>query len=141
MNLSDSAVSCTPRSQTPQCASHWRIRLRGAHHIKESSAPNFFKKLHSANHTAELSSGVCITLQSQSTWCASYRRVKLHSVHHTVHGVKPRSVHHTAESNCRPHSQNTNLDVLWLLLKGKLGEILLGVNTSATKEKIVSLKC
>ena len=89
----------------------------------------FIKKLHGVHPSAKSSSAVCITPRCQASRCASY------------HGVKLRCVHHTAESNCTPHGVKIeNFAGLWLLLRGQSGEILLGVNTSIMKEKILNIK-
>ena len=101
-------------SLTTRCdASHCRVNW-----------PNLLKKLGSLLHTAESTSMVCIPPQSQALQCASY------------HGGKLRIVHHTAESNCTPWSQNRNLCESLVAFKGTIRRILLGVNTSIMKEKI-----
>ena len=85
---------------------------------------------------------MCITPWSQVTQisekalrCASYG------------GVKLCGLHPKADLSCAPcitpgsHPAHRGVrikkfDARWLLLKGQLGEILLGVNTSIMKEKI-----
>ena len=121
------SAECIPLgSQTPRCASHWGVRLRGVHHTSESRSPvcitlrsqvtRFLKKLCSVHHTVESSCAVCIIPRSQDPLCASHRRVK---------------------------HVGARIEIfvsLWLPLKGQSGEILLGVNTSIIKEKITSKK-
>ena len=51
------------------------------------------------------------TLQSQAPLCASYRKVKLCGVHHT------------AESNCTPRSQNRNVWESLVAFKGTIRRI------------------
>ena len=68
-----STVCITPRSHTPQCASHCEVKLHSVIHTAESSDKSFLTNF-----------AVCITLRSQAPQCASYHRVKLHGVHHTA---------------------------------------------------------
>ena len=112
--------------------------------IKESFLPQtFFNKTQS-----ESDSAVCIIPQSRAPRCASHREVNGHKFLKKLWGV-----HHTAESSftvciipwsqaprCASHRgvRIKNFDVLWLLLKGQSGEILLGVNIM--KFKILSIK-
>ena len=104
--MSSSTVCIIPRSQTLLCASYREVKLPGVHpthevklrsvmHTAESGDQKFFKTLRCASHCGS-DSAVCIPPRSWAPRCASYHGVKLRSVHHTA-GVKL----HTAESKLK----------------------------------------
>ena len=150
---SDSTVCITPQSQTPRCVSHLRDKLHGVHHTAESSDHIFLKKStvcipHSVciippPPPAESDSAVCIIPRSQAKWCASLvPGVKLSGVHPTTESSSTVQCASTVESSsavCIKQRSGTahrriKIEIfvsLWLLLKGQLGEIILGVNTSS----------
>ena len=68
------------------------------------------------------------TAESDSR-CASY------------HGVKFRGVHHAAESSSVKLQCDAKFRWSLVAFEGTILEILLGVNTSIMKEKILSFKC
>ena len=87
-----------PWSQTPRCASH---RVVSDQNLSKNSA-------------------VCIPLLSQARQCAS-QPLQSQSWRCLSHcGVKLCSVHHTAESNCSPQSQNRNLCFSLVAFKGTI---------------------
>ena len=110
-----STVCNTPQGRSRQNVAHPGDHLRGVQHTSESRAPN-----------VEKISWVCNPLWRQSRWCAAHR------------GDDLSGVQLTAETNST--LQVKIFTCLWLRLKGQLVEILLGVNTSIMKEKILSIK-
>ena len=93
-------------------------KLCGVHPTMESNSAvcitprsqwsKFVKKLGGVHPTTESSSAMCFPLQSQSWRCLSH------------FGVKLCYVHHTAESNCSPQSQNRNLCFSLVAFKGTI---------------------
>ena len=88
---------------------------------------------------------MCILPRSQAPQCASHLVVKLRGVHHTMES-SDQNFSNSSVVSIPPQSQTAHRGVkrgvkieifviLWLLLKGQSGEILLGVNTSIIKEK------
>ena len=91
-------VCIPPWSQTLRCASH---RVVSDQNLSKNSA-------------------VCIPLLSQARQCAS-QPLQSQSWRCLSHcGVKLCYVHHTAESNCSPQSQNRNLCFSLVAFKGTI---------------------
>ena len=126
-----------PLNQTPRCASHHWIRLRGVH------------------PTIESDSAVCIPPLSQALRCASHHWVRLRGVHPTTESdfvvsiitswsiviksyEKLNNVHHTAESNCTLGSNNRKLcwSLFALTVEGHKNKILFLVNTAIMVGKV-----
>ena len=90
------------------------------------------KNLGCVQYTTEMISAVCITPLSRSPWCRG--------VHPMVETISPVCITPQRQTAHR-RAKIKILTCLWLLLKRQSGEIISGVNTSITKEKIWRTKC
>ena len=90
------------------------------------------KNLGCVQYTTEMISAVCITPLSRSPWCRG--------VHPMVETISPVCITPQRQTAHR-RAKIKILTCLWLLLKRQSGEIISGVNTSITKERIWRTKC